>query len=150
MQKLPLSLALISLITLIPIVPAQASTEQRCLLTIADAQQRLQGTLNVDIITRIDDQSKFRSDYPKGRPMSYTFGFKGPAAETLMNSFRLQESVATQIITGCTSLSAITFGYWNSGWFHTYGLMPNGKIQPFECIEPGIGNKPKWGQVVCT
>ncbi|MGC1396360.1 MAG: hypothetical protein WA828_19015, partial [Coleofasciculaceae cyanobacterium] len=118
MQKLPLSLALISVITLIPIVPAQASTEQQCLLTIADAQQRLQGTLNVDIITRVDDQSKFRSDHPKGRPMSYTFGFKGPAAETLMNSFRLQESVANQIITGCTSLSAITFGYWNSGWFH--------------------------------
>ncbi len=151
MKKLILSLAVIPLATnLIPVLPAQASTEQQCLSTIADAQQRLQGTLNVDIITKIDDQSKYRSDHPKGRPMSYTFGFKGLGAKTIMNSSRLQESVANQIITGCTSLSVVTFGYWNSGWFQTYGLMPNGNIKPFECIEPGIGNKPKWGQVICT
>jgi hypothetical protein len=85
---------------------------------------------------------------PKVAP-SYTFGFKGPEAKTIMNSGRLQESVANQILTGCTSLSAVRFGYWN-GWFQTYGLMPDGKIKPFECIEPGVGNKPKWGQVICT
>lgn len=151
MQKFLLSLAAISLtINSIPVLPAQASNEQQCLSTISNAQQRLQGTLNVDIITKIDDQSKSRNDHPQGRPMSYTFGFKGPGAKTIMNSIRLQESVANQIITGCTSLSAVTFGYWNSGWFQTYGLMPNGNIKPFECIEPGRGIQPKWGQVICT
>lgn len=151
MQKFLLSLALIPLATnLIPILPAQGSSEQKCLSTIADAQQRLQGSLNVDIITKIDDQSKYRSDHPKNRPMSYTFGFKGTAADSIMRSGRLQQSVANQIIKGCPSFSVVRFAYWNSGWVHTYGLMPNGNIRLFDCLEPGRGVKPKWGQVICT
>lgn len=151
MQRFLISLAIIPLITnFISALPAQANSEQQCLAKIANAQQKLQGSLNVDIITKIDDLSKYRNDHPKGRPMSYTFGFKGPAAETLMKSVLLQQSIVNQIIAKCPSFSVVRFGYWNSGWVHTYGLMPNGNIQPFECVEPDIGNKLKWGQVFCT
>lgn len=57
MQKLLLNLAFMPLIA---VLPAQANSEQQCLSTIANAQQKLQGSLNVDIITKIDDLCKYR------------------------------------------------------------------------------------------
>ncbi len=151
LKKFFFCLAVLPLTTsLLPILPAQANSEQDCLSTIAAVKQKLQGNRNLDMIARSSNLSKSWQDHPKGRPIEYFFGFRGPAGEAIMNSGRLQQNLANQIIKDCSNISMVKFGIRNSGWVHTYGLMPNGKVQLFECLEPGRGVKPKWGQIICT
>lgn len=151
LKKFRFCLAVLPLTTgLLPVLPAQANSEQACLSTIAAAKQRLQGDRHIDMIARSSNLSQSWQDYPKGRPIEYFFGFRGPAAEAIMTSSKLQQNLANQIIKDCSNISMVKFGIRNSGWVHTYGLMPNGKVQIFECLEPGMGIKPKWGQIICT
>jgi hypothetical protein len=150
-KKLFFCLAVLPLTTsLLPISLAQANSEQNCLSTIATAKQRLQGNRNLDMIARSSNLSQSWQDYPQGRPIEYLFLFKGLAAESIMTSGNLQQYLANQIIKDCSHISMVKFGIQNSGWVHTYGLMPNGKVQIFKCLEPAVGNKPKWGQIICT
>lgn len=150
-QKFILCLAILPLITgLLPVLPAQAGSKQECLATIAAAKQKLQGSRNVNMIIRSGNLSQSWQDHPRNRPLEYLFLFRGSAAESIMKSGRLQQTLANQIIKDCSNVSMVKFGLQNSGWVNSFGLMPNGKVQVFECLEPEIGIKPKWGQIFCT
>lgn len=68
----------------------------------------------------------------------------------MMGSPVFQRAIASEIINSCNSVGAVTFGRYQTGWVSTVGLMRDGTIQNFECIEhaPDKGS-PSWGQEWC-
>ena len=72
---------------------------------------------------------------PEGRPHQYAFGMGGSAVEAVMYSPVFSNTLATQIIDNCSSISSVSFGLWQSALVSVYGLMPNGEVEPFKCPE---------------
>jgi len=91
------------------------------------------------------------SDHPNGRPLILQIVLEGKAAESVMSSPVFQKALASEIIKSCNSVSAVNFGMYRSGWSSMTGLMPDGTIQGFQCLEPDR-DMPKisWGQQVCS
>ena len=72
---------------------------------------------------------------PEGRPHQHAFGMSGSAVETVLSSPVLLDTLTTQIINNCNSVSSVSFGLWQSGFVVVYGLMPNGEVEFFKCPE---------------
>jgi len=68
-----------------------------------------------------------------------------------MRSPKFQSSIATEVIRNCSTVGSVIFGLDHSGWSSSIGLMDNGKIEPFECLDHDVANpKLKWGQEYCN
>jgi hypothetical protein len=152
MKKLALSLAVLSLlsVTTVPL-PAHSSESAQCRSTLAAVKRRLQKGRDVTISTRLGQIG--RDDNPTGRPMTYVFTFKGPAAQSIVRSEKLQATLSKQIIQDCSEIATVTFVMWGTGSDgFTFGLMSDGTVQRFECLVPDRRNppNPSWGQQICT
>ena len=70
-------------------------------------------------------------------------------AAEVMKSTKLQASLVTRIIQSCPRIGAVKFLLGrprSSNWENTFGLMGNGKVQPFTCREDGQ----TWGEKFCV
>jgi hypothetical protein len=144
------------------ISPVQA--ESSCRAALEAVQKTLQ-TKTIVGITPWNVSDRY-SDHPKGRKNGYVIElvvaeptiFK-PAQEIVskewyraaevMKSTKLQASLATRIIQSCPRIGAVTFLLRrprSSNWENTFGLMGNGKVQPFTCRNDGQ----KWGEQSCV
>jgi len=129
--------------------PAQAQSGS-CKTTLLAVRSRLAQIKNVTV-THVDqfDRSKLYSDFPVGRPMSYNFRLKGRGAEAVMQSPKFLAGLSQRLITDCASVGAAQYGVDETDWYLTFGLMPNGQIKAFECVEPAPELKLKWGYQIC-
>lgn len=57
------------------------------------------------------------------------------AVEGVLRSPVLLDTLATQIIDNCDSISSVSFGLWQSGFVGVIGLLPNGEVDFFQCPE---------------
>ena len=166
MKILPLLLTAFPIAaSLFTIAPVQAESSSSCSAALESVQKTLQKKTIVGITSwNLSDAYK---DHPKGRKTGYviklviaeaadsTTPVKGirckewyRAAE-VMKSTQLQTSLATRIIQSCPRIGAVTFLLRrprSSNWENTFGLMGNGKVQPFTCRE----DAQKWGEMFCV
>ena len=165
MKILPLLLTAFPIAASLAIIsPVQAESSSSCSAALESVQKTLQKKTIVGITPW--DLSDRYTDYPKGRKNGYVIElvvaeptiFK-PAQEILskewhraaevMKSTKLQASLATRIIQSCPRIGAVTFLLRrprSSNWENTFGLMGNGKVQPFKCRE----DAQKWGEMFCV
>jgi hypothetical protein len=97
-------------------------------------------------------QSKHEyDDAPANKPLSYTFAMTGPATKSIIYSQKFLTNISGDIVSKCPSVSLITFGFDMSDSFVTFGLMKNGQIHQFNCIEARRKRVMTihWGQVIC-
>ena len=135
------------------ILPPQArsqETGQPCEVAMLNAKKRIEQGREITVMTNIEDGSKLYPDHPDGRPTIIKIIVNGRAADSVMESLGFQKAIASEIIKSCNSVGAVTFGLYRSGWTSTVGLMRDGSIQNFECIDhdPKKGS-PSWGQNWC-
>lgn len=72
---------------------------------------------------------------------------EGTATDSIMNSPKFMKSIANKIIDNGGSVNSVTFALNNSGWKYSIGLLPNGKIDFFECLDNNEDNRKLiWGQ----
>ena len=133
--------------------PPQArsqETTQSCEIALLHAKKRIEQGRDITVITNIKDGSELYSDHPDSRPKIIWLEVDGNAADSVMESPVLQKAIASQIIKSCNRVGAVTFIRYQTGWSSTVGLMRDGSIQNFECIEhdPEKGS-PSWGQNWC-
>lgn len=124
-----------------------------CPAALQSVQAQLKAKPNLEIVSVTKRTvTEAYPDHPNGRPDWYVFSLRGRSAESLLNSPRLMTTLASQIIRNCETTSLVLFGLANSGYTALLGLMPDGSIQPFECLEPGRGasNRPAWGKTICV
>jgi hypothetical protein len=134
------------------VVPPQAKSEQirkSCETAIADGRSRIQKGKDIAVTTDIADHSDIYPNHPKGRPLFVTIIVDGNAADSVMSSPVFQKTITSEIIKSCGSVGAVTFGRQRTDWSITFGIMPDGTIKGFECIDPE-GSNPLWGQQICV
>ncbi|HEY9637330.1 MAG TPA: hypothetical protein V6D14_28275 [Coleofasciculaceae cyanobacterium] len=67
-----------------------------------------------------------------------------------MESPVFQKAIASEIIKSCGSVGAVTFGRHRTDWSITLGVMSDGTIRQFECVNSDPErDKLSWGQQVC-
>lgn len=135
------------------ILPPQARSQetiQSCEIALLNAKKRIEQRRDITVITNIKDGSELYPDHPNDRPTIIWLEVDGNGADSVMESPVFQKAIASQIIKSCNSVGAVTFIRYQTGWFSTVGLMRDGSIQNFECIDhdPEKGS-PSWGQNWC-
>lgn len=135
------------------ILPPQARSQETgkfCEAVILNAKKRIEQGREITVMTNIEDGSELYPDHPDDRPTIIKIIVNGRAADSVMESLVFQKAIAEAIIKSCNSVGAVTFGLSGSGWTSTVGLMRDGSIQNFECIDhdPEKGS-PSWGQNWC-
>ncbi|HEY9707343.1 MAG TPA: hypothetical protein V6D48_03980 [Oculatellaceae cyanobacterium] len=136
------------------ILPPQArsqETGQPCEVAMLNAKKRIEQGREITVTTNIKDGSELYPDHPNGRPTIIWLEVDGSAADSMMVSPVSQKASASEIIKSCNSVGAVTFIRYQTGWSSTFGLMRDGSIQNFECVEhdPEKGS-PSWGQEWCS
>jgi hypothetical protein len=131
----------------------QAKSEQvrkSCETAIADGKSRIDRGRDIIVTTDIADHSEIYPNHPNGRPLFVTISVDGNAADSVMSSPVFQKAITSEIIKSCNSVGAVTFGRQQTDWSITFGMMSDGAIESFECIDfDPEGNRPLWGQQVC-
>ena len=134
-----------------PIAQAQTPSTT-CSTTLKAIQTKLKEKPNLEIVSVTQqDIGDLYPDRPRDRPDWYVFALRGRQANTILNSAQFMNTLATQLIRNCPNVSLVTFGVANSGNTVLWGLMPNGTVQPFECLEPRRDmSRPAWGKTICV
>lgn len=128
------------------IPPSHANTS--CKAAVNSVKTQLQKQKNVQLVSVNKEDSNY-PDHPKNRPYSYIFILQGTGADSVLFSDKLMTSLATKIIPQCQNIGLVVFALYNSHLSVDFGLMHNGSIQAFECIERENAAMPKWGETVC-
>ena len=168
MKILPLILTAVPIAASLSIIsPVQAESSSSCSSALEAVQKTLQKKTIVGITSR--NLADVYRDHPKGRKTGYviklviaedadsTTPVKGirsrewyRAAE-VMKSTQLQASLATRIIQSCPRIGSVTFLLRQPGtdsWSNTFGLMGNGEVRPFTCLEGSLSGQ-QWGKEIC-
>ena len=146
---------IVSNITLLNASPVRAQgmvvETPECVDAISSVESQLKSDRNLTIeSSQINDRNAFGTP-PEGRPHQYAFGMGGSAVEGVMSSPVFLNSLATQVINNCNSISSVSFGLWQSGLVSVYGLLPSGEVEPFKCPEdyefnPDTDRDLVWGE----
>lgn len=133
------------------IQPSHGNPERQCQEAVQSVRSQIQTGRNLEILPTIKrNAAAVYSDAPIGRPDEYVIPLRGAEALNILSSPQMMTNLARQIISQCPNASMVTFGIANSGNIVSLGLMPDGSMAIFNCIEPGRGLRPRWGQIVCT
>ena len=139
----PLTVGLVVLINLSlfgcsRITSQNTDTEpEECSEAIASVEQQLQTVHQTTIeLSQMNDNNASITPF-EDRPNQYKFGLRG----SVLQSPETLNTLATQIINNCNSVSSVSFGAWQSDMIQIYGLMPDGKVKVFECPRP-LGSSP--------
>lgn len=102
-------------------------------------------------IINLDKRKHNYNSYPNGRYMSYSFWIIGPGLSNLISSPRLLSSLSADIISNCNNVGIVSFGLYQSENGVTYGLMKNGAVQKFKCLDADRNRQTDpWGYVSCV
>lgn len=147
-------LSLTALLGLTPPLQAQEMVSPpvtpSCTATLTNAQKRLESGRQLKVGVTSNDVTQSYADHPSNRPFEYTFVLRGPANRAVMHSPKFIATIATDVIQACETVSLVTFVVADTDHMYLLGLMPNGQVEAFDCLEPTrIGKRPAWGQVVC-
>jgi hypothetical protein len=66
-----------------------------------------------------------------------------------MESGRMLNSIAVNVIGGCSDVAVVSYGISASTYITSFGL-GNGRVQPFQCVDLGrYTPRPQWGWQYC-
>ena len=124
---------------------------EECVNAISSVESQLQSDRNITLEQSEINNRNAPGTPPEGRPNQYAFGMGGSAVEGVMSSPVFLNSLATQVIDNCSSISSVSFGLWQSGFVSVYGLLPSGEVEPFKCPEdyefnPDTDRDLVWGE----
>jgi len=153
------------LLTTSEVVPVLAFTptqdaSDKCMDAVASSERAIEKIKDIQLSVLLlkDNGSSIESlpadhlpdpDAPKDRPYSYEFRMGGTPAITVMESPEFRKIIATRIIKNCLSVAIVTFSVDHTDYQITYGLMKDGMIKQFKCVDINV-TKPRWGYISCV
>jgi hypothetical protein len=120
-----------------------------CQNAISNSIRRIENARST--VVKFEQFKQRYQDYPTNRSFGYYALISGEGSVDVMSSKVFLTDISTQIILNCKSISSVAFGRDKTDWIRTYGLMKNGKIEPFECLPPRgrVERKLPWGKDIC-
>jgi hypothetical protein len=135
------------------VLPSPVRSEEAgesCQVATRTARERIEQGRSITVMTYTLDHSETYPNHPNNRPLIVQIVVDGSAASSVMKSPVFQKAISSSIIKSCGSVGGVIFGKARTDWYLTLGLMPNGTIEYFECLNPNPErNKLSWGQQVC-
>lgn len=130
---------------------AQPANPARCQASVARAINRLNNVSNVQVQGRLQQSnlSQYYEDAPPQRPTGYFLYVAGNGDATVMRSTQFLTAISQDILRQCSDVGLVTISVYRTDWSRAFGVLKDGQVQEFRCIEPGIKPKSKWGEVVC-
>jgi hypothetical protein len=135
---------------------AQTTPPNSCSGAIQAGKKRLENIRNIQSVSvkQYDIASRY-PDHPIGRSQRYIYSMKGPAVDSVMGSPKLMASIAQSIIKKCETVGSVTFALASSGWGISAGILSDGRIEVFKCLEhpdPRLEIKREipWGEEYCS
>jgi len=131
-----------------------ANTSQ-CDLAVASVENQLTSgrSLQIEMSEKVSGDELFGKP-PAERPERHSFGMSGDAVSSVMGSPVFLNSLATEIINDCDTVSAVSFNLWQSDYIEVFGLKDGQNVERFTCSLEGYdpydpethkGRKPSWG-----
>lgn len=135
--------------------PVRAQQSQECRLAIARAGEAISNINAVisDVVTGTNESP----NNPFSANGSITFRLGSYSAtrlaqkksEDLMNSPRIQATLAKSIFDSCPDIVEVRFNMTATDWDSSLFRGANGSIIKGTCIDPGSGEWPLWGYYKC-
>jgi hypothetical protein len=127
---------------------------KECERAVAAAKSKLQkiDKLQFLAVRQLKLSQSSGSDRPPNRPLMYSIILDGYGGEKIMYSPKMMQNISTELIYRCQSIAAVLFGMKDSDWTQMFGLMNNGKVQAFECVDlpkEKYNRELAWGTQVC-
>lgn len=147
-----LSALSLSYISTFPVSATESLENQKCISETRRVAQKLVENKNVRLRFDVKNISKYEKDYPYNRPLSLQFSFEGNAAADIMNSPQFLQIATKRIVNNCTNISQVVFGEYATDWSTTIGLMHDGSVKEFKCVNPNnltVSSELKWGETIC-
>jgi hypothetical protein len=131
---------------------AQTSPSNACSEALQAGKNRIKSIKNIQSVNIKQYDIALRyPDHPIGRSQRYIYSMKGPAVDSVMGSPKFMTSIAESIIKKCDTVGSVTFGLANSGWGISAGMLSNGRIAVFKCLEHSLqenSRKLAWGEEI--
>lgn len=128
---------IVSNIALLNVSPVRAQgmvvETEECVNAISSVENQLQSDRNLTIELSQIEKLQYYPDHPEGRPNGYGLGMSGDAAFSVMGSPVLLNSLSTEVIDSCSSISLVEFGIYQTGNVRTFGLMGDDEVKEFQC-----------------
>jgi hypothetical protein len=127
---------------------------KECDRAVAAAKSKLQkiNKLQFLAVRQFKLSQSGASDRPPNRPLMYSIVLDGRGGESIMYSPKMMQNISAELIFRCQSVAAVSFGMKDSDWTQMFGLMNNGKVQAFECVDlpkEKYNRELAWGTQVC-
>jgi hypothetical protein len=128
-----------------------------CNASLTDLRRRIRADgRNIDIefeVREISQPWSFNS--PSGRPYELRVLLgnprrRQPAALDVMESDQMLNSIAANVIRGCSDVAVVSYGLSQSDYIKSFGLV-NSRVQPFQCLPSRSRGTPppRWGWQYC-
>ncbi len=131
--------------------PLQAQEKNSCAATATNVQNLIEKGREVEVSVHSFDISQEYPDHLENRPYSYEFVLKGGASTAIMSSPNFMKIIANQIVSDCKDVSLVVFVKAQSDIFEKIGLMPDGEMKFFDCIDLDLNSNERqiWGKMIC-
>lgn len=95
------------------------------------------------------DATLLNQSFPSDRPNAYVITLDGQSASQMMTSPQLMQSISTNLISNCSTVSLVAFGKAQTDWAVHFGLVDNNEIEQFQCVNEPAQNQLPWGYKRC-
>jgi hypothetical protein len=145
--------------TATPTIEIDRVSEQ-CEAAIVSAVSRIQERRTLDVEVTRRNHAEGYPDGPSDRPFNYSFSVTGASARIVTDSPRFMNSISTNIINNCETVSMVSFlaftpperprfPFRRLRGEGIFGLIDTDRISEFSCEPPQRGRELPWGQVSC-
>jgi hypothetical protein len=138
-----------------PITVASPSLPAKeCDQAITAAKSRLQKVDQIKLVGLIKSNISQPEDksFLLNRSQDISFQLSGPGGTNVMNSKKIMKAISNELIAHCQSVASVSFGIARTDWSQTYGIMKNGTVQLFKCVDASrdtVNIKLAWGTRIC-
>jgi hypothetical protein len=138
-----------------PAIAASPSlSAKECDQAIAATRSRLQKIDQIKLVGLIKSNISQPGDksFLLNRSQDISFQLGGPGGTNVMNSPKIMKAFSTELIAHCQSVASVSFGIAGTDWSQTYGIMKNGTVQLFKCVDASrdtVNIKLAWGTRIC-
>jgi hypothetical protein len=133
---------------------AQTSPSNACSEALQAGKNRIESIKNIQSVNIKQYDIALRyPDHPIGRSQRYIYSMKGPAVDSVMGSPKFITSIAQSIIKKCDTVGSVTFALAHSGWGISVGILSDGNIRIFKCLEHPREEtilETHWGEEYCS
>lgn len=134
-------------------IAANNATQSSCEGALAYTKNKLLGANAV--VVNVDKRNHNYTDPPENRHLAYGVWLTGAGVTNILNSPVLLRNLTAKMVKSCRSVGMVRFGLYKSDYGVTLGILSNGMIAQFKCIDAGLllGKKLQslpWGTEACV